>query len=55
MHGHGEMEVKRKNTTLLQIYSNVFEKSKIENIEIWDQNNVIDNVIKAVKEAKKNF
>ena len=47
------MEVKRKNTTLLQIYSNVFEKSKIENIEIWDQNNVIDNVIKAVKEAKK--
>lgn len=42
------------NTTA-NIYSNVFEKSKIENIEIWDQNNVIDNVIKAVKEAKKNF
>ena len=35
------------------IYSNVFEKSKIANIEIWDKENVIDNVIKAVKEAKK--
>lgn len=40
------------NTTA-NIYSNVFEKSKIDNIEIWDKNNVIDNVIKAVKEAKK--
>lgn len=40
------------NTTA-NIYSNVFEKSKIENIEIWDKNNVIDNVIKAVREAKK--
>ncbi len=40
------------NTTA-NIYSNVFEKSKVENIEIWDRNNVIDNVIKAVKEAKK--
>ena len=40
------------NTTA-NIYSNVFEKSKIENIEIWDKENVIDNVIKAVKEAKK--
>lgn len=40
------------NTTA-NIYSNVFEKSKIKNIEIWDKNNVIDNVIKAVKEAKK--
>lgn len=40
------------NTTA-NIYSNVFEKSKIENIEIWDKDNVIDNVIKAVREAKK--
>lgn len=40
------------NTTA-NIYSNVFEKSKIKNIEIWDKNNVIENVIKAVKEAKK--
>ena len=40
------------NTTA-NIYINVFEKSKIKNIEIWDKNNVIDNVIKAVKEAKK--
>lgn len=40
------------NTTA-NIYSNVFEKSKISNIEIWDKKNVIDNVIKAVKEAKK--
>ena len=40
------------NTTA-NIYSNVFEISKIKNIEIWDKNNVIDNVIKAVKEAKK--
>lgn len=40
------------NTTA-NIYSNVFEKSKIKDIEIWDKNNVIDNVIKAVKEAKK--
>ena len=40
------------NTTA-NIYSNVFEKSKIANIEIWDKGNVIDNVIKAVKEAKK--
>ena len=40
------------NTTA-NIYSNVFEKSKIANIEIWDKENVIDNVIKAVKEAKK--
>ena len=40
------------NTTA-NIYSNVFEKSKISNIEIWDKENVIDNVIKAVKEAKK--
>lgn len=40
------------NTTA-NIYSNVFEKSKIVNIEIWDKENVIDNVIKAVKEAKK--
>lgn len=40
------------NTTA-NIYSNVFEKSKIENIQIWDKNNVVDNVIKAVREAKK--
>lgn len=40
------------NTTA-NIYSNVFEKSKIQNIEMWDKNNVIDNVVKAVKEAKK--
>ena len=40
------------NTTA-NIYSNVFEKSKIANIEIWDKENVIDNVINAVKEAKK--
>ena len=40
------------NTTA-NIYSNVFEKSKISNIEIRDKDNVIDNVIKAVKEAKK--
>ena len=40
------------NTTA-NIYNNVFEKSKIKNIEIWDQSNVIDNVIKAVREAKK--
>ncbi|MDD6272662.1 MAG: hypothetical protein PUA90_03995 [bacterium] len=40
------------NTTA-NIYSNIFEKSKIPNIEIWDKKNVIDNVIKAVKEAKK--
>lgn len=40
------------NTTA-NIYSNVFEKSKISNVEIWDKENVIDNVIKAVKEAKK--
>ena len=40
------------NTTA-NIYSNVFEESKIANIEIWDKENVIDNVIKAVKEAKK--
>lgn len=40
------------NTTA-NIYSKVFEKSKISNIEIWDKENVIDNVIKAVKEAKK--
>ena len=40
------------NTTA-NIYSNVFVKSKIKNIEIWDKTNVIDNVIKAVKEAKK--
>ena len=40
------------NTTA-NIYSNVFETSEIKNIEIWDKNNVIDNVIKAVKEAKK--
>lgn len=40
------------NTTA-NIYSNVFEKSKISNIEIWDKENVINNVIKAVKEAKK--
>ena len=40
------------NTTA-NIYSNVFEKSKIQNIEIWDKRNVIDNVIKAIKEAKK--
>ena len=40
------------NTTA-NIYSNVFEKSEISNIEIWDKENVIDNVIKAVKAAKK--
>lgn len=40
------------NTTA-NIYSNVFEKSKISDIEIWDKENVIDNVIEAVKEAKK--
>lgn len=40
------------NTTA-NLYNNVFEKSKIKNIEIWDQSNVINNVIKAVKEAKK--
>ena len=39
--------------TTANIYSSVFEKSKISNIEIWDKENVIDNVIKAVKEAKK--
>lgn len=40
------------NTTA-NIYSNIFEKSKLKNIEIWDKNNVIENVIRAVKEAKK--
>ena len=40
------------NTTA-NIYSNVFGESKIKNIEIWDKNNVIENVIKAVREAKK--
>lgn len=40
------------NTTA-NIYNNVFEKSKISNIEIWDNENVINNVIKAIKEAKK--
>lgn len=40
------------NTTA-NIYSNVFEKSKIKNIKIWDQSNVIENVIKAVRDAKK--
>ena len=40
------------NTTA-NIYNNVFEKSKIKNIEIWNQSNVIENVIKAVREAKK--
>lgn len=40
------------NTTA-NVYSNVFEKSEISDIEIWDKDNVIENVIKAVKEAKK--
>lgn len=40
------------NTTA-NIYSNVFNESKIKDIEIWDKNNVIENVIKAVNEAKK--
>ena len=40
------------NTTA-NIYNIVFENSKVNNIEIWDRQNVIDNVIKAVKEAKK--
>ena len=40
------------NTTA-NIYNNIFEKNKNSNIGIWDKNNVIDNVIKAVKEAKK--
>ena len=36
--------------------ANVFSKildSKVNEIQIWDKNNVIDNVIKAVNEAKK--
>jgi len=40
------------NTTA-NIYSGVFDNSDKSNIEIWDKENVIDNVIKAVKEAKK--
>ena len=40
------------NTTA-NTYSNVFEKTKFKKIEIWDKSNVIDNVIKAIKEAKK--
>lgn len=40
------------NTTA-NIYNNIFGKSKIKDIEIWDKDNVIDNVIKAIKEAKK--
>ena len=39
--------------TTANIYSSVFEKSNLLNIEIWDKENVIDNVIEAVKEAKK--
>ena len=39
--------------TTANVYNNVFEKSKLSSIKIWDKDNVIDNVIKAVKEAKK--
>lgn len=39
--------------TTANIYKGIFEKPKLKNIEIWDKTNVIDNVIKAVKSAKK--
>lgn len=40
------------NTTA-NVFGNIFNKSKKSKIEIWDKENVISNVIKAVKEAKK--
>lgn len=40
------------NTTA-NIYSNVFSKNDRKEINIWDRSNVIENVIKAVNEAKK--
>ena len=40
------------NTTA-NIYSNIFEDNKRKDITIWNKDNVIPNVIKAVKEAKK--
>ena len=39
--------------TTANTYNNVFEKRQMEDTEIWDKENVLDNVIKAVKEAKK--
>ena len=39
--------------TTANTYNSVFEKSKLEETKIWDRSNVIDNVIRAVKEAKK--
>lgn len=39
--------------TTCNVYNNIFEKSTNNKIEIWDKDNVIDNVIRAVKEAKK--
>lgn len=40
------------NTTA-NIYSNIFDTNEQNEIDIWDKNNVIDNVLKAVKEAQK--
>ena len=45
-------ETEEYNTTA-NVYSNVFEQKKKKKIKIWDKSNVIDNVIKAVNEAKK--
>lgn len=39
--------------TTANIFTSVFDKKKRDKITIWDQSNVIDNVIKAVKLAKK--
>lgn len=40
------------NTTS-NIYSNIFEKSENKCIDIWSKENVIENVIEAIKKAKK--
>lgn len=39
--------------TTANIYTNIFVDNEKKDIDIWDHETVIDNVIKAVKEAKK--
>lgn len=39
--------------TTANIYSNIFNNNSSKEITIWDKSNVIENVIKAVKEAQK--
>lgn len=45
-------ETEEYNTTA-NVYNNVFEQKNENKTKIWNKNNVIDNVIKAVNEAKK--